>query len=332
MSFLNRCNCLNYDLWDCHDSNFIQPYPTSSKAKVPTILQRDASNNYLCALMIYHIVVGDEAAKPLREAVSAEPSMEGEVVTMHDILHVGPLQKGEGQTFSQLRSAFWQMVSPNEKAPIEVDDTERILEVSAQMHREPDTQAWFWMAPWPADVAAYYWLIKYLTKYPGRFCIVNLANLPFLNEAGKVYYPKNVSEILPRELIKARKLARPVTPSEAELDGDEWIKLVGSGHGNRIHEGGKKLASKGDDYYDAQLLSFCTAQFQKAAKLIYQAMNKTMIPTGDVYLAWRLRQMSAAGQVELKGDSSKPFRDWEVRKPGGENFLQISAESADAAQ
>jgi len=282
--------------------------------------------------MIYHIVVGDEAAKPLQEAVLAEPSMEGAVIALRDILHVGPLQKKEGQTFSQLRSEWWQEVAPGDKAAIEVNDTESILEVSAQMHREPDTKAWFWMAPAPADVTAYYWLVKYLSKYPGRFYIVNLANLPFLNETGKVYYPKNIAEILPKELIKARKLARPVTPSEVELDGDEWIRLVGSGHGNRTHEGGKKLTSRGDDHYDTQLLGFCTASYQKASKIINQAMSKTMIPTGDIYLTWRLRQMAANGQVQLKGDAAKPFKDWEIKLPGSEEPQQAAVDVANEGQ
>jgi hypothetical protein len=282
--------------------------------------------------MIYHIVVGDEAARPLQEAVSRESSMAGEVITLRDILHVGPLQKGAGQTFSQLRSAFWQEIVPNEKDPVVVDDTERILEVSAQMHREPDTQAWFWMAPWPADVTAYYWLIKYLTKYPGRFYIVNLANLPFLNEAGKVYYPKNVSEILPRELIKARKLARPVTSSEAELDGDEWIRLAGSSHGNRIYEGGKKLASKGDDYYDNLLLGYCGGGYQKASKIVGQSMGKASIPTGDLYLSWRLRQMAASGRLQLQGDATKSLKDWEVRLPGNDDMPGQSAPAPETTE
>lgn len=282
--------------------------------------------------MIYHIVVGDEAAKPLQEAISTEPSIAGKVVVLRDILHVGPLQKGDGQTFSQLRSEFWQQVAPHEKASVSLQDTEHILEVSAQMHRNPEEQTWFWMAPWPADVAAYYWLIKYLSKYPGRFYIVNLANLPFLNEAGKVYYPKNISEILPKELIKARRLARPVTPSEVEIDGDEWVKMVGSGMGNRIHEGGKKLASKGTDYYDAQLLGFCTNSFQKGAKIINQAMNKSAIPTGDSYLAWRLRELMHAGQLEVKGDLAKSAKDWEVRKAGCADKANSQPESGDENQ
>lgn len=265
------------------------------------------------APMIYHIVVGDEAARPLQEAIASEPSMQGEIVVLRDLLHIGPLQKGEGQTFSELRSNFWQEVAPNDKAPVLVDDMERILAISAQMYKDDAIQAWLWMAPWPADVSAYFWLIKYLSKHTNRFLLVNIANLPFLNEAGKVYYPKNISEILPRELVKARKLARPVTPAEVELDGDEWFNIVQTNAGIRTHEGGKKLASKEETHYDEQLLNFCSPDFQKASKIIRQLLGKAVIPTGDLYLAWRLRKLAEAGRLELKGDPLKPFNEWEVR-------------------
>ena len=268
--------------------------------------------------MIYHIVIGNEAAKPLQEAIEKEPEMAGEVVVLKDLLHLGPLQKGEGQSFSELRSTFWQNVVPGDKNPIVVDDTERILEISSQMFKDVEIKAWLWMAPWPADVSAYYWLIKYLSKHSGRFFLVNIANLPFLNEAGKVYYPKNVSEILPRELVKARKLARPVTPAEIELDGDEWFNLTLTNSGIRTHEGGKKLASKHETHYDDQLLSYCTAQFQKASKVIHQLMSKAVVPTGDLYLGWRLRELAIGGRLQVKGDATKLFKDWEVVLPGAE--------------
>lgn len=112
--------------------------------------------------MIYHIVVGDIAGNALIEAVKLEPTLEGEVIVLKDILHVGPLKKGEGQSFSELRSAYWQEVSPNSKEPIQVDDMERLLDVSKAMYDDEHAAAWLWMAPWPADVCAYHWMLPYL--------------------------------------------------------------------------------------------------------------------------------------------------------------------------
>ena len=267
--------------------------------------------------MIYHIVVGDLAAAPLNEAIMSDASLKGEVIVMKDILHVGPIQKTEGEGFSQLRTEFWQQVIPQEKE-LKVDDMERLLEISNALYKDETAQVWFWMAPSPADVCAYHWMLPYMGKHMGRFYLLNIANLPFLNENGKVFYPQSIGEILPKELVKARRLARPVTPAEVEVDGEEWRKLVEENAGIRTHGGGKKLASQPESYYDNQLMSFCSHQFQKASRIVAQALNKFGIPTGDVHLGWRLRKMAEEGKLLLQGNVLKELKDFEVKLPGGD--------------
>ncbi len=266
--------------------------------------------------MIYHFVVGDEAAKPLQEAILNEPSIAGEVIVLKDILHVGPLQKTDDMTFSQMRSAFWQEVVVHDKTPVVVDDMERLLTCSKAMYDDDTIQVWFWMAPGPADVCAYYWVLPYLSKHAGRFSLVNIAGLPFLDENGKVYFPKNISAILPRELVKARRLARLVTPAETEVDTEEWRRLTEENAAIRTHEGGKKIISRDETHYDSQLTGFCTQQPQKASRIISQVLTKHQNPTGDLYLGWRLRQLVQNGTLEANGDITKSFKDFDVRLPG----------------
>ncbi len=281
--------------------------------------------------MTYHIVVGDEAAKPLLEAVASEPGLSGEVITLKDILHVGPIEKNENQSFSALRSEWWQLVAPDPKSPAEVKDVEQLLEVSNALNKSESANVWFWMAPSPADVCAYHWMLKYLGKHVGRIFIVNLANLPFLDESGKVFYPRSISALLPKELIKARKLARPITPAEIEMDGETWRGLVSENAGLRTYEGGKKLQSRSESYYDSQLLSILTGSFQKASRVLAQGFAKFNLPTGDTHLAWRLREMAASDQIELKGDTSRPYKEWEVRIPTGES-LEASSDAGVTSQ
>lgn len=205
--------------------------------------------------MIYHIVTGDLAAMPLKEAIATEPGMQGEVVVIKDVLSVGPLQKEEGQKFSELRSAFWQQVLINEKNPVVTDDMERLLQLCNEISKNEDAKIWLWMAPLPADLCTYHWTLKYLGNYLSRFYVVNIAGLPFLDESGKMFFPKSIADILPKELIKARRLARLVTPGELETDGEEWRKSVAENAGIRTLEGGKRLVSRSEDYYDNQLIS-----------------------------------------------------------------------------
>jgi hypothetical protein len=204
----------------------------------------------------------------------------------------------------------------NEKNPIQVDDMERLLEVSATLANNEEAKAWVWIAPWPADIATYFWTIKYLSKYPGRFFVVNIAGLPFLDENGKLFYPKSIGEIQPKELIKAKRLARTVTPAEVETDGEEWRKLTKENSGIRVLEGGKRLVSKSEEHYDSQLLGFVSNQFQKASKVVGQSLTKFNVPTGDVYLGWRLRKMAEAGKLQLQGDPNKTLKDFDVKLPG----------------
>ncbi len=258
------------------------------------------------------------AAIPLTEAVNMETEMAGKVITIQDLLNVGPLQKTEeGQKFSELRQSFWKTVINSDKIP-EVTDTEKILEVSASMAKNEDDVAWVWIAPWPADICTLLWLTKYLGKYPGRFFVVNIAGLPFLDEEGKLFFPKNISELLPREVIKAKRLARAVSYAEIETDGEDWRKLVEENALVRILEGGKKIISKEVNYYDKQLVSFCSQQFQKASRVVNQTMAKSETHTGDAFLGWRLRELAAQETLRLQGDTSKTLKDFEVKIPSGE--------------
>lgn len=251
------------------------------------------------SMNLIHLIVGDVTAEPLKEAVAQEEALQGEVVVLKDILHVGPL-KTEGMTFSEGRSAFWKMDNNEE---VKVDDLERLMEISSRLSNNDELQIWFWMAPTPADVTAYFWLLHFLKKHQGRFFVVNTNGLPFLDENGKLFYPESIGYIPVKEIVKARKLARVITPSEWETDSDEWTRLVEENAGLRIHQGGKKLAGEGIDHYDELLLSFINQQGQKANKVVNQVMSKHKVPTGDSFLHWRLRVMAENELIELnKGE------------------------------
>lgn len=278
------------------------------------------------ARMIYHIVVGDMAAEPLKEAISQEESMEGNILALKDLLHLGPLQKGEHEFFSQARTAYWNNVITNEKdKPVKVEDLERLMEVSTALSNNEDAKVWIWMAPWPADVCAYYWVLTHLKKHLGRIYLLNIAGLPFLNEEGKVYYPKNISEIAPKELIKARRLAREITPSELEVDGEEWENTVAANAGIRVLEGGKKLNNQDESFYDKALISFCSQQFQRASKIVKQTLTKLNVPTADTHLGWRLCQLVEQDNLVLQGDPTKTLTDFSVKLAGGEETTSEDA-------
>ena len=137
------------------------------------------------------------------------------------------------------------------------------------------------------DVCGYYWLMSQLKNFQGQLEVLYLNNLPFLNEKGNIFYPSSLYEIQPKEFLKAKRLARTITLSEFEVDPDEWKKLCEENAMIRILEGGKKIVSKDVTYYDKELLSVISTEFQKLNKIFQNIYTKTKIRTGDVFLAWR---------------------------------------------
>ena len=153
----------------------------------------------------------------------------------------------------------------------------------------------------------------------GRIHVLYLNNLPFINEKGQLFYPTWLEEIPPREFVKAKKLARPVTASEFEIDPDEWNRLMAENAGVRILEGGKKLLGKEFSYFDADLKRLLTKEWQRALRIVAQTQSKMKVKTGDVFLQWRLHQLATEGLIETNGKWEKGWRDLDIRLNSGES-------------
>ena len=196
----------------------------------------------------------------------------------------------------------------------EVDDYKTAAELVGTMRRNPEEVIWIWAAQNKHDVCGYYWLLNYMKEFQGRVFILYLNNLPFINEKGGVFYPNWLHEIPAKEFLKAKKLAREITPSEFEVDPDEWNKICAESKGVRLLEGGKKLVHAGYDFYDAELKKYVTPDWQKASKIIHQYLAKAKHTTGDMYLLWRLKLMIAEGLFDVQGKVAN-MKDFEVKTP-----------------
>jgi hypothetical protein len=196
-----------------------------------------------------------------------------------------------------------------------VDDKMTVHQLCKKLEEDENEVLWIWAAQNKHDVSGYYWLTSQLQNWQGRVYILYLNNLPFLNEKGSIFYPQWLSQIPAKEFLKAKKLARLMTPSEFEVDGDEWKKLCGEGKMVRLLEGGKKLSQDNEDYYDKALAKYVYGDFAKAHRIISQFMSKEKETTGDVFLTWRLKLLIEPNGWELRGDIQKGTKEFDLRNP-----------------
>jgi hypothetical protein len=268
-----------------------------------------------------HLVFNEADVTVLQAAIALDDSMAGEIRLIRDDYAVGPLADMQDAEGWQARRHWWKLLLetsgdyPVDDTLAMVDDKMTVHQLKKMLDEQPDEVLWIWAAQNQHDVSGYYWLIGQLQAYQGRVFILYLNNLPFLNEKGAIFYPQWLSEIPAKEFLKARKLARPVTPSEFEVDGDEWKRLVAEGQMVRVLEGGKKLSGAAEDFYDKALSKYVTGDFSKAQKVIGQFLNKEKTKTGDVFLTWRLKALIEANGWETRGDLTKTTRDFDVRNP-----------------
>ena len=265
-----------------------------------------------------HIVFNEPDIEVISKAFELDETLTGEIVIVRDDYAVGPLENIYTPEGIDNRKEWWKVVLEANDHQHLVDEgvvnDQLVLEkIKEALQNDANEEIWIWAAQNKHDVSGYFWLMAQLAEFQGRVMILYLNNLPFINEKGNIFYPDWLSQIPPREFIKAKKLARPITPSEFEVDADEWSKICRDANGIRVLEGGKKLLPKAIEYYDNELLKYVTGDYQKASKIINQFLLKSKETTGDAFLLWRLNSFVSSGLLEVQG-SAKSMNQLELRK------------------
>lgn len=279
-----------------------------------------------------HIVFQHADVHVLKEAMKLDETLQGDVIEIKDDLGVGPLKDLDTEEGWKAREDWWKELlagSPyGEKLVGSFDDRETVKSIKEKLVTHPELHAWIWMGQNQHDVTGYFWLMPQLKEFQGRIMVLYLNNLPFINEKGQLFYPSTVHDILPKEAVKAKKLARPITLSEFEVDPDEWKRLSEENAAVRILEGGKKLAGKEVSFYDDEILKNITADWQKATRVLSNTLHRMKIKTGDVFIMWRMKQLIGKGKIETMGDVAGGWKEFDVRRSGEQNTeAEVSEET-----
>jgi hypothetical protein len=267
-----------------------------------------------------HVVFQQSDVEVLQQAMELDETLKGEIFEIKDEWGVGPLSGLDTDEGWNARLEWWRSLlidTPyGEKLVGSFDDRETVRQLKEKLDADETLEAWIWMGQNQHDVTGYYWLMPQLRSYQGRVMILYLNNLPFINDKGQIFYPTKVHDILPKEAVKAKKLARPVTLSEFEVDPDEWKKIVEENAMVRILEGGKKIDGKDASFYDGEIMKNITPEWQKAWRVLSNTLHRMKIKTGDVYIMWRIKHLIAEGKIETTGNVTSTWKEFDLRKGG----------------
>jgi hypothetical protein len=269
-----------------------------------------------------HIVFNTADIAALEAAIALDESLAGKIIEIKDDYAVGPLLDIYETEGYQLRKNWWGNVlahSPYTDQLDIVDDRLTVHQLINALNHDENESIWIWMGQNAHDVCGYYWLMSQFKEYQGKIQVLYLNNLPFLNEKGQLFYPTYLSQIQPKEFIKAKKLARPITLSEFELDPDEWNKICTEQEVIKFLEGGKKIVNMDINFYDKEILSLLTKNAQKLPSALSNILAKMKVKTGDAFVVYRLKALADIGKIVFVGDWEKGWKDMVIQMPGGSN-------------
>lgn len=281
-----------------------------------------------------HIVFQHADVNVLKQAMELDESLRGEIFEIKDEWGVGPINELDNEEGWNTRLEWWKqrlIDSPyGEKIVGSFDDRETVKEIKSKLDDDTSLEAWIWMGQNQHDVTGYFWLMRQFKDYQGRIMVLYLNNLPFINDKGQLFYPSSIHEILPKEAVKAKRLARPITLSEFEVDPDEWKRLGEENSMVRILEGGKKIVGKEETFYDNEITKNLTTEWQKSWRVLSNTLHRMKIKTGDVFLMWRMKELISQGRIEVMGDVNKGWKEFDVRLQGVQQTQATETEETTA--
>ena len=267
-----------------------------------------------------HLVFQQANVEVLKKVQDLDITLAGNIVEIKDDFAVGPIENIDTDEGWEVRVKWWQSLleqSPyaTENLAGSFDDRQTILEIIRALEENEGEELWIWMGQNSHDVCSYYWVVAQLQKHAGKVMVLYMNNLPFLNEKGQLFYPTTLHQIQPKEFLKAKKLCRKITPSEFEIDPDEWKKLSSENAAIRILEGGKKIEGKEDSYFDSDIITGLSTDWQKGGRALHSILTKMKDKTGDVFLLSRIKKLVEDGKIEMTGDPAKGWKEFELRLP-----------------
>ncbi|MBX9448254.1 MAG: DUF1835 domain-containing protein [Taibaiella sp.] len=229
---------------------------------------------------------------------------EDRFIILPDTMTDGPLYDQEGlKKFDDLRKEYTGNLCQHsgELYMQAKGNIETIMEASQMLTQQKAGSVIYWMGSNAIDVLGYFFVLHFLRSHYQHISVINIAGLPFLNEHMQLIFPSRISELNKTEAEKALKLARKITPSEMEIDGEEW-KAIRSAEGTiRILDGNKKIKTVGEDHFDS-LFKSLHKPGSKISKTVNTVIQKNQIDLHPAFIESRILQFLQAQEVRKDTD------------------------------
>lgn len=275
-------------------------------------------NFYLCHMMRQqdiHICFGPTANSLLIQSNEFDPAT-NRIICMEDHLCDGPLCDINTETKTGEREEWISSVSrDNEYSEVVTNYVKKDLDRIQTLIAEADSihRIFLWTGFDASEIVSTARLLYHLSKLKKEVFIADFPHIPITARSGEIIYPDilavtNTSDI--KEIFRHFK----------RVDNDSltrwvhlWEKILSEDGLLWVLEKDGDISAHDETYFDSYLTVNCTDQFQSAAWVIGHTLIDIDFGVGDMFLNWRLKQLSRTGKIAFRGEL-KEIRDYQVKR------------------
>lgn len=258
---------------------------------------------------IIHLTADIRNVEILQPLISEEDKIYVEAIP--DYFTDGPLSSEETQDVDAIRHLYRQSLTSQQVIPMDEaaeGPVKMAMRISSILSNDANFKVIYWMGANAIDVIGYFFMINYLKKHADKIQVINIAGLPFINEDFKLVFPNYIFQLPPNQLQKALKLARALSPSEIEIDGDEWKQLSIANHPVRILDGNKKIKGYDNTFFDAQIKS-SLKDGAKMNRSVQHLFNKALLPISPLFIESRINAITSSTHMMADSDTNNTLNE-----------------------
>ena len=233
-----------------------------------------------------------------------------QLICLEDCLNIGPVCDLDSVVEIEERNDWLSKV-------FNVVINKDIETIKAFIENHENERIYFWTGYCASDILNTARLLYHLPSYCNNIFTIDFSNVTVKNRLGNVIYPKVLYVVEPSQVGEIAKHFYRLKGEKISKLIQLWEKIKVGRSMLRILDKNGQILENEETYFDSLLESFCTSEFQKATRIIGQALGHLFHADhdfiGDMYLDWRLKQLSVMNKIEARGKLNGLMRDYEVK-------------------
>jgi len=257
-----------------------------------------------------HITFGSFAASVLKESFEINAELKGDVLPLIEDLSIGPLRKIQDETGQEKRTAWLSKIGANTSSlPYLLESDRDKYELIRSNLGLRDI--YIWCGSDSKSHIGFLRLMYAITEFSDRIFILQFPTM--------IQYPigefpfRTIALLRPEQIGSLNHFFKLLNSKQFSDFPNEWLEMSNNNSVLRIEN--DKIVHVADDFFDEMLLSKCTNDFKKSARVVGEVLVDVFDrwqTAHDAYLNWRLKELVKMGKLDYDG-ILKEMLDYHVK-------------------